>query len=1305
MTYHNYEWTAFTEADLLATATGDKSWTINKGDTFTMPGSASVTMSTWDNDNRLSGDGWIDDKSNDQHGQDAYVDGQNLGGKVYAESYHVLHGSDGKTYYMIEIEVEGHNAPGAGDDYFTFYGAVPPAGVSLTVTQTCNVNGEWIDFACLGAGDSVPANTAPTFTNVPADGILYIDENTTFVIDLGASDADGDEVTFEITGGRDASFFEIDAHTGELSFVGAPDFENPQSGGNSNTYDVTVTITDGNGGSETKAMWVKVNDVDEDTGTGGECIVVEAEDMHLNGYKVEHNAGASGGEIIKGHINRWNSASTTFNGMGGEYDLKLTVLDENDGNSYIYVYVNGHDVSGLIRLAQDNGGAGGGNTFNGREITIENLNLQPGDEVKIWGYGEGNEYVRLDKIEFCKDGEVVEDASLGGTYFMDNNGNSVQDAGDMAVAGATVALLLNGQVIDTTTTDANGDYLFEGLAASDGYSVRFIDTGEGKTFVDGNVGGDDTIDSDVVSVGGSGNGNTGTISLAAGEDKRDVDGGIEDPGTASLAGRIFMDSDDDNQDNGEMGVGGVTVRLLDAAGNELATTTTANDGSYSFDNLDAGDYKVDFPTEVDGKVLVDANVGDDATDSDANTGNGETGVISLAIGENSVNNDAGIEDPGTASVGNLVFIDNNGNGVFDAGDGRAAGVVVELLDENGTVIDDTVTNNNGQYLFDGLDAGVYSVKFTAPEGLEFTTEGAATDDTRNNDSDADVVTGETSQFELSIDEAERQIDAGLVVSDTGDAEIAGRVFMDSDDDNQDNGEMGVGGVTVTLLNGDGSATGRTTTTADDGSYEFTGLNAGDYIVDFPTEVDGKVLVDSNVGNDATDSDADQGNGQTGVISLAIGERSEDNDAGIEDPAGSAIEGIVFMDNNDDSQSNAGDMGIGGVTVTLLNADGSPTGRTTTTASDGSYAFTGLVAGAYIVAFPTEVDGKVLVDSNVGPDTSDSDALANGQTGVINVGVNETSSFNDAGVEDPGTASLGDTLFLDRNGNGRQDAGEEGVDGVEVTLTDADGNTLTTTTANGGQYLFDGLDAGDYVVDFADVDGFDFTTQNAAGDAVDSDVDANGTTGPVSLSIGENNDTVDAGLVSEGPSANDDAAKTCANEEVAVDVLANDGPNAGTITQVGGQNIAEGQTVTVGGVEVTLSGGQLVFDGEVAYESLDIGETAVATISYTVADDFGGTTMADVDVTFCGTAETLQEICDSLPATASIQVINENNPIFTSDEAYTVKITSGDARIDGVYAEAYCVANFDWLRSSKAHCSAQSKAKSQPVRWKPLASTV
>ena len=74
-------------------------------------------------------------------------------------------------------------------------------------------------------------------------------------------------------------------------------------------------------------------------------------------------------------------------------------------------------------------------------------------------------------------------------------------------------------------------------------------------------------------VGGAGNGNTDFFDLAIGENKTDVDAGIEDPGTASLAGRVFMDNNDNDVDDaGDMGIAGVTVTLS----NGMTTVTDAD---------------------------------------------------------------------------------------------------------------------------------------------------------------------------------------------------------------------------------------------------------------------------------------------------------------------------------------------------------------------------------------------------------------------------------------------------------------------------------------------------------------------------------------------------------------------------------------------------------------------------------------------------------------------------------------------------------------------------------------------------------
>lgn len=66
------------------------------------------------------------------------------------------------------------------------------------------------------------------------------------------------------------------------------------------------------------------------------------------------------------------------------------------------------------------------------------------------------------------------------------------------------------------------------------------------------------------------------------------------------------------------------------------------------------------------------------------------------------------------------------------------------------------------------------------------------------------------------------------------------------------------------------------------------------------------------------------------------------------------------------------------------------------------------------------------------------------------------------IEQPVT--VGDRVWFDEDGDGVQDAGEGGIPGVTVNLTDCSGNVLATdvTDAN-GNYLFDGLAAATYCV--------------------------------------------------------------------------------------------------------------------------------------------------------------------------------------------------------------------------------------------------
>ena len=101
------------------------------------------------------------------------------------------------------------------------------------------------DWSAPGSG-STDANAAPSFDS-PAT--FSASENRTAVGTVAASDSDtGDSVTgYAIHGGADLSKFSIDAATGALTFVSAPNFEAPSDADTGNDYVVVVRATSGTG--------------------------------------------------------------------------------------------------------------------------------------------------------------------------------------------------------------------------------------------------------------------------------------------------------------------------------------------------------------------------------------------------------------------------------------------------------------------------------------------------------------------------------------------------------------------------------------------------------------------------------------------------------------------------------------------------------------------------------------------------------------------------------------------------------------------------------------------------------------------------------------------------------------------------------------------------------------------------------------------------------------------------------------------------------------------------------------------------
>jgi uncharacterized repeat protein (TIGR01451 family) len=262
-------------------------------------------------------------------------------------------------------------------------------------------------------------------------------------------------------------------------------------------------------------------------------------------------------------------------------------------------------------------------------------------------------------------------------------------------------------------------------------------------------------------------------------------------------------------------------------------------------------------------------------------------------------------------------------------------------------------------------------------------------------------------------------------------------------------------------------------------------------------------IDSTPGNDPdTDGDGNIGSEDDGDPNDEEDPDDEDDadDAEVMPRALGAIGNYVWIDENSDGFQNAGEPGIPNVIVQLKDGSGAVI-ATTVTGSNGEYLFPNLPAGAYFVdidesSLPNaELTQTTIFTNNVDGDDADTveddgdlgnkDHSGNGYPITLDAGeenltadfgynYNETPDVNEPPMD--ALAAIGDRVWIDSDGDGVQDPNEQGVEGVEVTLTGAgddgifgttDDVTATTTTDENGYYIFTDLVPGAYVTEVTD----------------------------------------------------------------------------------------------------------------------------------------------------------------------------------------------------------------------------------------------
>jgi len=659
--------------------------------------------------------------------------------------------------------------------------------------------------------------------------------------------------------------------------------------------------------------------------------------------------------------------------------------------------------------------------------------------------------------------------SIAGTVWVDDNLNLKRDPGEATLPGVTVALFRksesSGQFVDTghrQVTSSAGTYLFgTNLGLTPG-EYQVVQTQPEGFFSVGAVAG---------SIGGTTVGRAASSDILTGinltlGDLHAVDYDFAEARPAQLGGFVYQDNNDNGRrDPGEPGIGGVTVRLVPR--NTIAPispieTLTLNDGSYRFHDLPPGLYDIvqvtqppglddgrDAPGTVDGRVV---GVADDPGDA----------IRNIQLNSNSVGNEYNFGELPRGIITGGVYLAPPGEDCGGRDDGRStplAGVSIELVGPGGVTIASTTTGLDGQYRFEDVPKGIYSIIEVTPEGLI----------------DGRAHVGRIGGLEVGV-----AIGGGLIrdivlpagatgtrydFCEAAPAQISGYVYHDRNDDGRrDDGEEAIPGVTLELVNPSGQVVA-TTQTDHQGHYRFTDLLPGNYSIrqiqpsgfldgrDTAGTIDGvPVGAAVNPGDLITSIAIRQG--QTGI----------DYNFGELRPA--TLSGRVHVDANGDCLYDPGELLLSGVMIRLINASGVEIASTSTNAQ-GVYTFTDIPPGTYTV-IQDQPEG--YFSGTARPGSAGGIKESNNRIGSITLGSGEVAVDYDFCEKPP--AEISGYVYVDQNNNRRRDHGEPPIAGTRVDLIDSSGRQVATTTTDAsGFYRFTFLPAGQYTLRQTQPDGY------------------------------------------------------------------------------------------------------------------------------------------------------------------------------------------------------------------------------------------
>jgi VCBS repeat-containing protein len=345
----------------------------------------------------------------------------------------------GQTLAVVSASAQHGSVIINADGTLTYKGNADYNGsdtISYTIKDNGTTNGAPDPLQSNGtvAITVTPVNDAPVFTS-SAD--FSVAENQTAVGSVIAIDPEHDAFVFAKAGGSDQAFFAINAHTGALSFVNAPDYETPEDANHDNVYDVVVSATDAFGASSTQTIHVNVTNLSEP----GKII-----------------NGGNGNDILTG-----TTGNDTIDGGNGN-----DTINAGDGNDN----VSGGNGNDILIGGRGNDALDGGNGDDTLDGGVGNNQLFGGDGNDIMRAGNGNNLFdggNGDDTITAGDGNNTINSGNGNDTIAVGNGNNTITTGngnDRITAGDGNNTICGGNGNEIVTL-GNGNNTFVGGNGND----------------------------------------------------------------------------------------------------------------------------------------------------------------------------------------------------------------------------------------------------------------------------------------------------------------------------------------------------------------------------------------------------------------------------------------------------------------------------------------------------------------------------------------------------------------------------------------------------------------------------------------------------------------------------------------------------------------------------------------------------------------------------------------------------------------------------------------------------------------------